>query len=244
MGEDRRKPRTIRPIDPTKGLHEIKGDIQKRFMTEQSEHLVAVLDEAISATFAAAPDRRRPYLIDRTKVVDPKEGREAHLERSLHAQWSKAGCTPAAGCWERIVAFQVNLPAKRDAEGWGEIDLLGMAEDGLPVVIELKRGKSKEPPAALLIQAAAYAIALQRAWWFLREEWLRVVGPSKPIPTALLPCRLVCAAPEEYWQSWQLTPREDGALTSLRQAFTSRGLPSVFVAVGTTAAGEHSARAV
>jgi hypothetical protein len=244
MCETTRKPRSIRSIDPKKGLHGIKREIQKRFMAEQCEQLVAVFDEAISATFAAAPDRRRPYLIDRTKVSDPKQGLEAHLERSLHAQWSRADCAPATGCWERIVAFQVNLPAKRDSEGWGEIDLLGVAEDGLPIVIELKRGKSKEPPAALLVQAAAYAIALQRAWWFLREEWLRRVQPSKPIPTALLPCRLVCAAPEEYWQQWQLTPREDKALTSLREAFASRGLPSVFASVGATAAGDHSASAV
>jgi hypothetical protein len=138
----------------------------------------------------------------------------------------------------------VNLPAKRDAEGWGEIDLLGLAEDGLPIVIELKRGKSEEPPVRLLVQAAAYGIALQRAWWFLREEWLRRVCPSKPIPTALLPCRLVCAAPEEYWRQWPLTPREDLALTSLRGAFANRGLPSVFAAIRTTATGEYSASTI
>jgi hypothetical protein len=73
MGEGARKPRSIRCIDPKKGLHEIKGDIQKKFMAAQSKQLVGVLDDA---TFAAAPDRRRPYLIDRTRVVDPKEGRE------------------------------------------------------------------------------------------------------------------------------------------------------------------------
>jgi hypothetical protein len=224
MGKEELKPRSIRPIDPKQGLHGIKREIQKKFMAVQCEQLVNVLDEAISATFAAAPDRHRSYLINRTKVAYPKEESEAHLERGLHAQWSKTDCTPATGCWESIVAFQVNLPAKRDSEGWGEIDLLGVAEDGLPIVIELKGGKSKEPPAALLVQAAAYAIALQRSWYFLREEWLRRVRPSKPIPTALLPCRLVCAAPREYWQQWQLTPHEVKALTSLREAFASRGL--------------------
>jgi len=177
MSDEAREPRSIRPIDPKKGLHGIKREIQKKFMEAQCKQLAAVLDEAIAATFAAAPDRRRPYLIDRTKVVEPKEGRESQLERSIYAQWSRVACAPAVGCWERIVAFQVNLPAKRESEGWGEIDLLGMAEDGLPVVIELKRGKSSEPPAALLIQAAAYGIALQRAWWFLRAEWIRRVQP-------------------------------------------------------------------
>ena len=244
MNEDARKPRSIRTIDPRKGLHGIKREIQKKFMAVQCEQLVEVLDQAISATFTAAPDRRRPYLVNRTIVAAPKEGSEAHLERGIHEQWSKRDCTPAVGCWQSIVAFQVNLPARRDSEGWGEIDLLGVAEDGLPVVIELKRGKSKEPPAALLVQAAAYAIALQRAWWFLREEWLRRVRPSKPIPTALQPCRLVCAAPEQYWQRWQLSPYDVKALMSLREALASRGLPSVFAVVGVTATGEHSVSAI
>jgi hypothetical protein len=44
---------------------------------------MGVLDGVISATLAAAPDRRRPYLIDRTKVVDPKEEREAHLSAAF-----------------------------------------------------------------------------------------------------------------------------------------------------------------
>jgi hypothetical protein len=141
-----------------------------------------------------------------------------------------------------LVAFQVNLPAARDAAGWGEIDLLGIAEDGLPVVVELKRRKSVEPPAALLIQAAAYGIALQRAWWFLREEWLKRVQPSTPIPTALLPCRLVCVAPDEYWDDWRLAPREAEALSSLQNALADRGLPAVFAAIDTTQTGEHLVR--
>ena len=83
MDEGARKPRSIRPVDPKKGLQGLKREIQKKFMAEQCEQLVAVLDEAISATFKAAPDRRQKYLVHRTKVSAPKEGREAHLERSL-----------------------------------------------------------------------------------------------------------------------------------------------------------------
>jgi hypothetical protein len=65
-----------------------------------------------------------------------------------------------------------------------------------------------------------------------------------PIPTALLPCRLVCAAPEEYWQQWPLTPREDTALRVLGAALASRGLSSVFAALGETATGNHTADAM
>ena len=48
MGEAH-KARSIRSIDPKKGLHGIKREIQKKFMAEQCAQLVAVLDEAISA---------------------------------------------------------------------------------------------------------------------------------------------------------------------------------------------------
>jgi len=115
--------------------------------------------------------------------------------RSLHQQWSGATCTPAEGCWQRIAGFQVNLPGKRGDKGWGEIDLLGVAADGLPIVIELKHGSSKEPPPALLAQAAAYAIALQKAWGILRGEWGETVWSQTVLPTALHPARIVCAAP-------------------------------------------------
>jgi hypothetical protein len=60
-----------------------------------------------------------------------------------------------------------------DDKGWGEIDLLGIAADGLPVVIEIEKRDSTETPASVLVQAAAYGLALQRAWWFLRGDWIK-----------------------------------------------------------------------
>jgi len=113
------------------------------------------------------PPRGNPEAVsgraDRLRVSEPNDQASIHelkdtafrlhrgvgglIEESAHLPIPEADCTPATGCRERIVAFQVNLPAKRDAEGWGEIDLLGVGTDGLPIVIESKRGKSKEPPA-------------------------------------------------------------------------------------------------
>jgi hypothetical protein len=232
VDSERHEPRTIRAINPAKGLHRIKRDFQKRFMAEQCEQLVGCLDEAIAATFKAAPVReRRPYLVMRTQVTLNPAGKEARLERALHAQWSKEGCSPVEGCWERLIAFQVNLPNKRDEENrdWGEIDLLGVGVDGLPVVIELKDGESDEPPPRVLVQAAAYALALQKAWPTFRAEWLAVVRPDRPMPTALHPAQILCVAAEAYWTKWQLASRERTALNRLRDALRERGLPSAFV---------------
>jgi hypothetical protein len=233
MEPEQREPRSMRPINPLKGLHRIKRDFQKRIMAAQCDQLVAVVDDPIAATFKAAPVRERPYLVARTKVTLNPGGSEARLERALHAQWSKDGCSPVEGCWERLIAFQVNLPNKRDQANadWGEIDLLGVAADGLPVIIELKDGTSHEPPAAVLVQAADYALALQKAWPVFRAEWLGAVCPKQPLPTALHPARLVCAAPAAYWANWRLPERELVALSRLRAALSAGGLPSTFVTI-------------
>ena len=81
----------------------------------------------------------------------------------------------------------------------------------------------------MVVTAAAYAVALQKAWPKFRSEWLDAVRPNRPLPTALHPARIICAAPEGYWANWQLADRELTALKRLRAAFTARGLPSAFV---------------
>ena len=214
-------------------------------MAEQCEQLMAHLDDAIDVTLLSAPVRlgKRYLPLSRTKVTLSPAHPEAQLERSMHRQWSQPGCA-AEGCWERIVAFQVNLPNKRAAEGWGEIDLLGIAPDGLPVVIELKQADSNETPAAILVQAAADGVALQKGWWKLRSEWRERAGVRRPLPAALRPCQLVGAAPEEYWGRWTLAAKEASALATLRAAFTERGLPSTLAALSRDDAGSHVARVV
>ena len=244
-----RTPRSMRPMDPALGLHRLKREFQKKFMAEQCDQLTATLDAAIEATFRDAPVRRRRYLVDRTGMERSPAGEEARLEWAMYRQWASSSCEPVEDCWTRIINFQVNLPAKRDDDNrdWGEIDLLGVAEDGLPVLIELKNGSSTEPPPRLVVQAAAYGLVLQKAWHFLRAEWIQEIakhGITSPVPTALLPCRLVCAAPPEYWNVWSSDEKMRDALQRLRCAFAVRGLPSVFASVTGTAPGSIVVRSV
>jgi hypothetical protein len=93
-------------------------------MAEQCEQLRRVLDEAIAAAFKEAPVRNRAYLVDRSSMNRSPAGAEARLEWALYQQWSMASCQPAEDCWQRLVNFQVNLPAKRGDKDWGEIDLV------------------------------------------------------------------------------------------------------------------------
>jgi hypothetical protein len=238
---DERPRGAIRTLSPAKGLHVLKNEFQKKYLREQCEFLLAHLDEAIHHTFRLAPVRNRPYLVDHANARRP-EHPEGQLERALHAQWA-GECEPAVGCWERLVAFQVNLPNERGDQGWGEIDLLGMSTTRLPVVVELKQGNATDTPAANLCQGVAYALVLQKAWPTFRNEWrahLRERFSLDPVlPTALHPVTIVCAAPSNYWDEWvgntpraaTVTPESWAAVRRLVGAFAARGLSTTFARI-------------
>lgn len=233
-------------IEPGVELHLLKHQFQKRFMGEQCLDLLPLLNDAIRRTFEVAPVRQLPYLPTRPFDPPAKEPQnpEARLERRLYRQWA-SGHSPAGEFWQRMACYQVNLPNSRDDTDWGEIDLLAVSASGLPVVVELKAGNSNETPAAILVQAAAYGIALKKAWTRFRAEWQQEIGRRFPgllvsTPALLEPCELVCAAPEEYWKEWlgkrprarAVRPGSGGALRELQDALAGRGLPSRFVNVG------------
>lgn len=237
-------------INPADGLHRIKRQFQKRYMGQQCEALVRSVDDAIDATVCAAPIRtgRLRYLIARQPGTKPVHA-EAQLERALFARWGPhAGpsCRPLEGCWYRIASFQISLANQRRADDWGEIDLIGVSERGLPIVIELKQGKATETPAASLVQAVSYALVLRKAWPTLRLEWQEFLAQQfdlRPtLPAALYEVDVVCAAPHQYWDEWiGNSPRARtvsrtawDAFANLRRAFSKRGLNSTFVSIDDT----------
>lgn len=185
--------------------------------------------------------RENPYIVDRSTPRNVA-GAEALWEEALFWQWMR----PAQGSapWTRLLTYQVNLPNQKQADGWGEIDLLGVSNSGLPLVVELKAENSSEGPARMLVQAAAYGVALRKAWPAgLRMEWESAVGaiPEGPsLPTDLTVCELVCAAPAEYWVEWTgdsprgrtISAESWAALARLRKALAGEGFPSVFLSLG------------
>lgn len=133
-------------------------------------------------------------------------------------RWNQPGMWPIPGGWERLVAFQVPLFSQQQMEQWGYIDLLGVNAGGLPVVVELKKspdaetdGKSgsSETPLRMVLEAAAYAVALRKNWPRFRLEWinhLTLLGLSDEvlsgIPALLETVPLVAAAPASFWIDW------------------------------------------
>ena len=163
-----------------------------------------------------------------------------------------------AGCWDRIVAFQVPLFGAQKKEGWGYIDLLGVMADGTPSVIELKKdpktGKTgvtgaSESPLRMILEAASYAIALRKNWHIFRGELierLRSLDVAKrtvecvPEKRKLEAVRLVCAAPASYWIDWLPVTKKGTKVSSdtwrafgtLLEGFKNAGLPASFVSLG------------
>lgn len=204
---------------PGNGLHILKDDwCQKQHFGVQSQALANAgqLATAIAATFAAAPIRRQGFRLDRDVAEDIHESEEERrLESAMMRRWGTGGMWPIPGAWTRLVACQVPLFDQQKKQGWGYIDLLGVTKNGLPVVVELKKapkalsdGKTEdtETPLRMVLEAAAYAIALRKNWDRFRPEWiarLRELGlPNEvtaQVPLKLKKVPLVAAAPASFW---------------------------------------------
>jgi hypothetical protein len=240
----------IRPIDCTESLHVLKAGFQKKHMAQQCKDLCGCLDLVIKNTRKAAPVRRNPYLVHRESPRLPADP-EAKWEEAVFKKWTAAGAEPIPGAWHRIVTYQVNLPDTRANRGWGEIDLLGVSDVGLPVVIELKAPAAADTPPAFLVQAVAYAIAIQRAWPNrLATEWSNKIAQAYDLQItpsrALQMCPVVCAAPREFWDCWigqsnkarTVKPKTWDAFRRLVGAFAARGFPATFVRLDHTGLSE------
>lgn len=57
-----------------------------------------------------------------------------------------------------------NRRPKKDRDGWGKIDVVGIAKNLTPVVIGLKAGSSDESLLRMILEAVAYGIAIRTAW--------------------------------------------------------------------------------
>jgi hypothetical protein len=234
-------------ISSALGLHILKRRMQKRFLAQQCKELTNCIADAIAATVDAAPVRvGKRYIHDREASRETRIS-EANWEEALFRQFA----SPPAGSyapWERLLSYQVSLQDHKTRErDWGEIDLLGVSKQNLPVIVELKAPASNESPAQMLVQATAYAVAIQKAWpTCLREEWAETLGVDRDsLPETLTSCELVCAAPTEYWDKWVGdTPRARtvssdawAAIAELRKSLAKSGYPSSFVRLSHQGAG-------
>jgi len=205
---------------PEDGLHVLKDAWDRKlYMGEQSRALAERLSEAIEATARAAHERTQGFQLSRRCVAAMHDrSRERRLEAALLTRWNRPEMCSIPGGWDRLVAFQVPLFAQEQKEQWGYVDLLGVTASGVPVVVELKKAPKVEPdgktgssetPLRMVLEAAAYAIALRKNWGLFRSEWvarLKELAVTEDIvsdvPDCLTTVPLVAAAPASFWMDW------------------------------------------
>jgi len=142
-----------------------------------------------------------------------QSSRERFWELAISQRWGKTPCT-VTDTWWRILAYQVPLFDQRTQNAWGSIDLLGCTVEFEPCVIELKKepGVKKsggtegtETPLRIVLEAAAYAVALREHWAFYSLHWQQALQPFYHEPrtnTTPTNFHLVAAAPAGFWLEW------------------------------------------
>src|SRR4051794_30593228 len=172
-------PRGYRPLPLDRGLHLLGSRFRLAFTEGHADQLLQHLDEYIRLTEAAAPVRKRPYQLAQPSRLFRRTG-ETERERALWAEYGVSAephrpllpeiCGPVLTC-------QTMLRNTNKDEGWGEVDLLGLRPITLtPVVVELQDGRGSDTPLRGIVEGAAYAIALRKAWpRRLRTDWLHAL---------------------------------------------------------------------
>lgn len=201
--------RKLTPIDCKKGLHQLVPSVnQLGFMKQHSERLLEVLDVQLEQTYAVAPNRQQTYELSRLERCNPRV-RERLLEKAIWMQWSAEAVTSpedvlVPGLCRHVQAYQMPLQGKRTDKSWGRLDIVGVTENGLPIVLELKQEDAKDPPLRMLVEGLAYAVAVRRAWneGSLSEQWGDVVTIQSPKfirPNPLVTVPVIGIAPAQYW---------------------------------------------
>ena len=183
------------------------------------------LDKLIEATRSSAKKQIRLTQTYKRELLRRTTGAaalpESKLERSLWLHWGiHEACTNNPVFLNRtcphIISYQVplyNCRPKKQRDGWGKIDVVGIAEDLTPVIIELKAGGSTESILRMVLESVAYGIAIQEAWDpRLRDDWVCALeklakkdsslikqASLASLPRQLKSCHILCIAPSQYW---------------------------------------------
>jgi hypothetical protein len=176
----------VRTIDPSLdlGLHELANSgeergsfrFQLKYAKAQTEDILSNLDDLIESTRKAAPMRTKDFCLN-SMTNPPLTHEEDKWEREMYRKWGPKGLGDEyIPVCKRIQTYQYPLQDSYEDKYWGKIDLLGIGTDFLPVPNELKKRQTNESPLRMLVEAAAYGIAIRKVWPILREHWVEALS--------------------------------------------------------------------
>jgi len=214
------KHREIRKINSNLGFHELAKApnnlsedrsfaFQLQYMAEQSEDILQHFDRLAQNTYNAAPRRDGAYRLHRGPGSRLPALEESKWEEAMYRRWSVTsglGTSLYLPVCPHIQTYQFPLKYSHGDKSWGEIDLLGVSPEFLPVPNELKKRASSDSPLRMLIEVAAYGFALHEVWPLLRADWEQCMerrfGHCPEMPVDLDDkIRLIGVAPAEYWDA-------------------------------------------
>lgn len=202
-------------VVPDTGIHILRNLwTQTRELGRYCELLEDRLDAAIESTRNVVPRRAlRGFRIasvptgSRAELAEYKaRSIERAIEQELYAACGPEGSFAHNDVWGRLVAYQVPLFDHAGRDKWGHVDLLGIDDLGQPVVVELKRGESRETPLRCLMEGVANAIVVQANWEQIRSEidaipQMKSIGLKAAIRIGCV--KTVVLAPANYWSAWE-----------------------------------------
>lgn len=233
--------RQMKHVKPELGLHGLVGRqwrFQKAFLSDQCSEVCDHLEGLIEATEKAVPPRKQNFKLSEDHGKPVPDFPESRLERAIwKAASQNAGVVDVGNMF--IHSFQVPLnayakdltPGEHLNEGWVRFDLMGTDLEGYPVVFELKA--ESNDPVHMIVEAAKYGVAVKKIWPDMLKEWREVFKCNKiPVPDHPLKiCRLVCIAPQKFWEGWSGDKIQLGLwnnIARLCKGLSERGLPVAF----------------
>lgn len=254
------------PLSPNQSLHHQKCKLnQLEHIKTHCEQWIEYFRDLLSVTNDAASVRTPDssghcdtdhYRLKRQGSAVNEKSKEIILERALWGQWGKQrflekGCWFIEGICKYIQTYQLPLKDKQ-ADDWGRVDLVGVSECNLPVVLELK----KEEGDCLLwamAEALGYALCVKKTWMQteqndhgLRAEWVAAINEREAkqlLPKSLTTVPIVIIGPQAYWEHCiglqgkrrrhQIASEAWPSIQQLIECFNSCGYPIFFVAFNT-----------
>lgn len=155
-----------------------------------------------------APHRKR-YFVGHSGNLSGKVRSNRFEEHLAIALWNLNECWPRHDSgWFRLLDYQFPLKAQLSDKGIGEVDLLGVTDQGQLMVIELKvkpkSGKDRgESPMVALIQGLRYAAIVESNIKMIASEAESRTGDRFKDANIMETSPIIqILAPESWWYAW------------------------------------------